>query len=243
MPTTERPAGLSRRALGLGLAALGAFAAFGGRAEAAATDRAEALVATLAQELTQLVNSGRGESQMYAAFEGILARYADMPAVAASVLGPPWRGASQAQRRQFVAAFQHYLARRYGKQFREYRSARIDVTGARDAGRAGVLVNTRVVRPGPGDHRRRLADQRAQRRGEGGEPHHRGGLDARQRARRGRRHARGAARQRRRADPGAVRADLIPLPASAPDGGPERDTSAACARVKLSSSHCFRLIS
>jgi phospholipid transport system substrate-binding protein len=148
MRTTDRPCGLSRRALGLGLAAAGSAAAFGGRAEAAATDRAEALVATLAQELTQLVNSGRGESQMYAGFEGILARYADMPAVAASVLGPPWRGASQAQRRQFVAAFQHYLARKYGKQFREYRSARIDVTGSRDGGRAGVLVNTRVVRPG-----------------------------------------------------------------------------------------------
>jgi phospholipid transport system substrate-binding protein len=148
MRTIETPPGLSRRALGLGLAAAGAVVAFGGRAEAAATDRAEALVATLAQELTQLVNSGRGESQIYAGFEGILARYADMPAVAASVLGPPWRDASQAQRRQFVAAFQHYLARRYGKQFREYRSARIDVTGSRDGGRAGVLVNTRVVRPG-----------------------------------------------------------------------------------------------
>ena len=148
MRTIETPPGLSRRALGLGLAALGAVAALGGRAEAAATDRAEALVVTLAQELTPLVNSGRGEAQIYAGFEAILARYADMPAVAASVLGPPWRGASQAQRRQFVAAFQHYVARKYGKQFREYRNARIDVTGSRDGGRAGVLVSTRVVRPG-----------------------------------------------------------------------------------------------
>ena len=49
-----------------------------------------------------------------------------MPAVAASVLGPPWRGASAAQRQAFVAAFQRYLARKYGKQFREYRNARID---------------------------------------------------------------------------------------------------------------------
>ena len=81
MRTTERPIGISRRALGLGLGALGAIAAFGGRAEAAATDRAEALVATLAQELTQLVNSGRSESQMYAGFEGILARFTALTCV------------------------------------------------------------------------------------------------------------------------------------------------------------------
>ena len=50
-----------------------------------------------------------------------------------------------------MAAFQHYLARRYGKQFREYRNARIAVTGARDGGKAGVLVSSRVVRPGQED--------------------------------------------------------------------------------------------
>ena len=62
-------------------------------------------------------------------------------------------GAARARRRsrRFVAAFQHYLSRRYGKQFREYRNARIDVTGARDGGKAGVLVQTRVVRPGQDD--------------------------------------------------------------------------------------------
>jgi phospholipid transport system substrate-binding protein len=135
----------------VGLAAAGALLAPGGPATAAATDRAVALVTTLAQELTQIVRSGRSEAQVIAAFEAILARYADMPAVAASVLGPPWRGASGAQRGAFVSAFQSYLARKYGKQFRDYRDAQIAVTGARDGGRAGVLVDTRVRRPGQAD--------------------------------------------------------------------------------------------
>ncbi len=148
MRITEFPAGLTRRAVVLGLLATGAVLALGAPVRAAATERAEALVTTLAQELTQLVNSGRGESQMYAGFENILARYADMPAIAASVLGPPWRGASASQRTAFVAAFQHYLSRKYGKQFNAYRDARINVTGSRDGGRAGVLVNTQVLRPG-----------------------------------------------------------------------------------------------
>ena len=141
----------TRRTLVLGLAALAAAAMAGRPALAASTAQAEALVTKLAGDLMQLVKSGRGEAQVYSGFEGILARYADMPAVAASVLGPPWRGASAAQRQRFVAAFQHYLSRRYGKQFREYRDARIDVTGARDGGKAGILVATRVVRPGQDD--------------------------------------------------------------------------------------------
>ncbi len=119
---------------------------------------------TLAAELTQLVNSGRSEAQIYAGFEGILARYADMPAVAASVLGPPWRGASagaEAGLRRRVPALSRRA--RYGKQFREYRNARIDVTGARDGGKAGVLVQHPGGAARPGGHRRRLAGQRPQR--------------------------------------------------------------------------------
>ena len=88
---------------------------------------------------------------MYAAFEGILVHYADMPAIAASVLGPPWRSASASQKQAFVAAFQSYLAHRYGKQFRDYQDARINVSGSRDGGKAGVLVQTTVVRPGQED--------------------------------------------------------------------------------------------
>ncbi|HRO11798.1 phospholipid-binding protein MlaC [Amaricoccus sp.] len=137
-----------RRSFLLGLAALGLAVTLGRPASAASTAQAEALVGKLSGELTQIVNSGRGEGQVYAGFESLLARYADMPAVSASVLGPPWRGATQAQKQAFVAAFQHYLSRRYGKQFREYRNARIEITGARDGGKAGVLVTTRVVRPG-----------------------------------------------------------------------------------------------
>jgi phospholipid transport system substrate-binding protein len=151
MPTNDRAPGLTRRQLLGGIAAVGFFAALGRPARAAGTEAATAFVTALTQQLLALVNSGKSEGQVYAGFEAILARYADMPAVAASVLGPPWRGASQAQKQAFVAAFQHYLSRRYGKQFRDYKNARFQVTGARDGGKAGVLVSTRVVRPGQED--------------------------------------------------------------------------------------------
>jgi phospholipid transport system substrate-binding protein len=133
--------------LGLLLAA-GAILLLPRVAMAAAADRAATLVASISADLTALVNSGRSEAQMYGEFERLLARYADLPAVAAASLGPPWRTATAAQKRAYVAAFQSYLSRKYGRQFRDYRNARIDVLSARDAGNAGVLVNTVVVRPG-----------------------------------------------------------------------------------------------
>jgi phospholipid transport system substrate-binding protein len=150
MPTNDRAPGPSRRQLLGGIAALGLVAASGalGRpAFAASTGAATAFVTGLTKELLALVTSGKSDAQVYAGFESILARYADMPAVAASVLGPPWRSASPAQKQAFTAAFQHYLARRYGRQFRDYKSARFEVTGARDGGKAGVLVATKVLRP------------------------------------------------------------------------------------------------
>ncbi|MFO1142216.1 MAG: ABC transporter substrate-binding protein [Amaricoccus sp.] len=153
MPSNEP--GIARRTLVRGLVAAGIVAAAGivgsGTGRAQGTDGATALVTALAKDLLALVTSGKSEAQIYSGFEGILSRYADMPAVAASVLGPPWRTASAAQKQAFVAAFQHYLSRRYGKQFRDYQSARIDVTGAKAGGKAGVLVSTKVVRPGKDD--------------------------------------------------------------------------------------------
>jgi phospholipid transport system substrate-binding protein len=150
MPTTDPipVPGLNRRAvLGLILAGV-AVLALPSLGQAQSTAQAQQLVQQISTEVTALVNSGRSEAQMYAEFERVLARYGDMPAVAAASLGPPWRSASASQRQAYVAAFQTYLARKYGRQFREYRNARIEVTGARDAGNAGVLVNTRVLRPG-----------------------------------------------------------------------------------------------
>jgi len=145
MSTTEP---IARRTFLNGLAAAAVLALLPWPAEAASVSQAQTLVNTISGELTGLVNSGGSEAQIYRGFESILARYADMPAVAAATLGPAWRGASNAQKQAYVAAFQSYLARKYGRQFREYRNASINVTGARDAGKAGVLVQTTVVRPG-----------------------------------------------------------------------------------------------
>ena len=149
MPTTDPGRGLTRRGVALGTLAFAALALApsAGRA-AGAVDRAQALVASLSETLIALLRSGRSQGQLVGDFEALLARYGDMPVVASSVLGPPWRSASPAQKSAFVTAFQAYLARKYGGQFRDYTNASITLVRARDAGKSGVLVETSVTRPG-----------------------------------------------------------------------------------------------
>lgn len=141
MPITD----LTRRAL-LGTAA--ALALLPAAARAQATDRATALVTKLAADFISALRSASSPERLSRDFATLLGRYGDMPVVASSVLGPPWRAASPAQKQAFVAAFQTYLARKYGAQFKDYQNAAVEVKRAQDAGDKGVLVSTAVVRPG-----------------------------------------------------------------------------------------------
>ncbi|MEM8870261.1 MAG: ABC transporter substrate-binding protein [Pseudomonadota bacterium] len=136
---------LSRRGVLAGSAAL---IALPHSALALSPDQATALIRKVVDETNKIVNSGASKAQALAQFETMFSRYADVPIIARSVLGPPWRSASGAQQQAFVAAFQGYLARKYGSEFREYRGAQIDITKAVDQGNKGVVVSTIVRFPG-----------------------------------------------------------------------------------------------
>jgi phospholipid transport system substrate-binding protein len=149
--TSEPPRPVGRRALlSCGLV-IGLLLVLPVAGRASPTERAQAHVAQLSRELLALVNSGLPETRLYGEFERLLTRHADMPAVAAATLGPPWRSATPQQRERFVAAYRAYLARRYGRQFRDYQQSSLAIVRVRDAGNAGVLVETRLSRPGRAD--------------------------------------------------------------------------------------------
>lgn len=94
-------------------------------------DEARALVDRLTDEVMSVINSGKSESAMYVEFERIFAKYADVPIIAQTTLGVAWRSASASQRSAYVAAFRVYMARKYGKRFREFIGSEIAVTGSR----------------------------------------------------------------------------------------------------------------
>ncbi|HMO70991.1 MAG TPA: ABC transporter substrate-binding protein [Paracoccaceae bacterium] len=124
---------LTRRRLMAGTAAALAVASLmpTGRALALDTGSARALIDRAVGEVNGIINSGRSEAAMLRDFEGLFARYADVPAIARSALGPAARTASQADMAAFTGAFQGYISRKYGRRFREFIGGQIEVTGAK----------------------------------------------------------------------------------------------------------------
>jgi phospholipid transport system substrate-binding protein len=132
-----------RHFIGSGVA-LGAVSAFGSPAHAISQSAATAHVDGLVAEVNAVIASGQSEAQMLTRFEGIFDRYADVPTIAGYVLGVERRNASAAQLSAFTASYKTYVARKYGRRFREFIGGAIEVRGARDLPR-GVEVQTVAV--------------------------------------------------------------------------------------------------
>lgn len=101
------------------------------RASALTTQGAADLVSALVADINGVINSGKSESAMYAEFARIFNKYADVATIARSTLGPDARRASGAQMKAFTQTFTGYIARKYGKRFREFIGGKIVVQSAR----------------------------------------------------------------------------------------------------------------
>jgi phospholipid transport system substrate-binding protein len=121
---------LNRRTV-LATMAGGVAVALAPPARALNADEARRLVDRLTDEVMSVINSGDSEAAMLKEFERIFARYADVPIIARTTLGVAWRSASASQRTAYVEAFRGYMARKYGKRFREFIGSEITVTGSR----------------------------------------------------------------------------------------------------------------
>ena len=100
-------------------------------AMALTTSEAKSIIDSAVREITSVINSGKSEAAMYQDFERIFRKYADVPTIARSALGPPARSASSAEMSRFSTAFTGYMSRKYGKQFRDFIGGEVSVTGAR----------------------------------------------------------------------------------------------------------------
>lgn len=102
---------------------------------------ARALIDTLVGDINRVIASGKSEPAMIKEFERIFVRYADVPIMAQYALGSDSRRATAAQRRAFAGAFQGYIARKYGKRFREFIGGKIEVKSARSI-KAGYEIRS-----------------------------------------------------------------------------------------------------
>lgn len=122
---------ITRRGFGIGLVGGAAALALPLPAAALTVDQARSLVGKAIAEVNTTINSGKSASAMFSDFERIFSRYADVPVIARSALGPAARTASKAQMAAFTKAYQTYISRKYGSRFREFIGGEIEVTGAR----------------------------------------------------------------------------------------------------------------
>ncbi|PTW48426.1 phospholipid transport system substrate-binding protein [Rhodovulum kholense] len=149
MPSKPVLAPTRRNLLLTGLAAGAALAVSGltpGRALALTTEEASRLIDSVVGDINSAINSGGSEAQMFSKFERIFARYADVSVIARSVLGVAARQASSAQLSAFTDAFQGYIARKYGRRFREFVGGDIKVNQARQVKNFYEVKSTALLR-------------------------------------------------------------------------------------------------
>ncbi|MEM9343715.1 MAG: ABC transporter substrate-binding protein [Pseudomonadota bacterium] len=129
-------------------------------AAAISSAEAEVLVQRVVADINAVINSGKSERAMYADFERIFRRYGDVGVIARATLGPDARRASRAQMREFSEAFAGYLARKYGKRFREFVGGQVTVMGARQVKNYSEVFTTVNLRgQSPFEVRFRVSDR------------------------------------------------------------------------------------
>ena len=94
-------------------------------------DEARGLIDKVVRDINAIIASGKSEKAMYGDFEAVFVKYADVPAIARTALGPAAKKASGAQMTAYTKAFQGYISRKYGSRFREFIGGRIEVTDAK----------------------------------------------------------------------------------------------------------------
>ena len=135
--------GRGTAALGFGAAALGGVLPL--RALAATAEQAQAHVVQTVEEVLRLVQTPGAAEAKAPQLRQIMEQRASMPQIAQAAAGLAWRQMSPDQQARFTDAFINYIARIYARRFQEYEGQQIRVTGVRDAGQKGMLVQSNVI--------------------------------------------------------------------------------------------------
>src|SRR5271169_3587934 len=143
----EKPAaGLATLAKGF-ILALAMIAGLSAEPALAAADGAPvAFIRALGDQAVSVIRSDVPLATKAAWFDRMVRQDFDLTGIARFVLGPYWRVASPAERRQFCDGFADRLVRVYGRQLGQSGDGDFVVTGSR-ADPDGVIVSSRIIRP------------------------------------------------------------------------------------------------
>lgn len=136
LPTRRRFAALTLAlALAIGLV---------GRADAVEPAVAQAFVGDLAARATEVLNAPISNAQRTEQLRVILKEGFDVEFIARTVLGPPYRDLTPAQREAYVAAFEQWVVATYANQLDNYSGQTLSILGTEPQGRQDARVSTRV---------------------------------------------------------------------------------------------------
>jgi phospholipid transport system substrate-binding protein len=113
---------------------------------AAAAAGPDEFIRNLGNQAIEVIRSGASPDQKSAYFHRALHQDFDLSSISRFVLGPYWRGASEAERQQFKDLLEAHLVRFYGQRLAEYHGEGLRVLGSR-AEPEGAIVSSEIVRP------------------------------------------------------------------------------------------------
>ncbi len=122
---------LTRRNIILGGATALVLGPLASPALALTDGQASTHVERLVSAINKVIASGKSEASMIKDFEKVFVKYSDIGYLASYALGVEGRQASAAQKRAFAKNFQGYIARKYGKRFREFIGGQLIVQSAK----------------------------------------------------------------------------------------------------------------
>mgnify|MGYP001371011678 CR=1 FL=1 len=108
---------------------------------------AETYVYNLSNRIIQVVDSKARVEEKQKQLLELFEENASTLTISRAALGPKWRSLNESTKKEFTAAFTHYIIKKYGKQFEDFSGARLTVERSIDAGKRGILVHTRLIMP------------------------------------------------------------------------------------------------
>ena len=122
------------------LAGFAVIALLGLASPALAADDAASFIAQTGDAVLSLARDRNlSDEQLKERLRTITAQDFDSPGIAQFVLGRHWRSASDAEREQFVKAFEEYMVQVYATRFRQFSGAVLKVVGQRQDGQSAVV--------------------------------------------------------------------------------------------------------
>lgn len=105
---------------------------------------AEKFIVSLYQEINGIAYEDLSNIQKTNKFLLVFNRSVDKTFISRAILGPTWKTSSQEERLEFSVALTNYLAKKYGSQFEDFESGKIEIQGVKKLGSKGFVVESKV---------------------------------------------------------------------------------------------------